>query len=477
MFKTAENKTLLIVSVLFALINAVFIYFGILYFLAVPIILLIVWFAIYKLDSLLLFIVFTTPLSILLSEFDRYVPINLSIPAEPLLAGVLLLFILKIFTGEKLNKKIIFHPVSIAIYFNLFWIFFTTISSTMPVVSVKFLIARLWFIIPLYFVSSHFFSNQNYIKKYFGLYIASLSIVIIYTLSRHIQYGLFEKKVADFVMSPFYKDHTSYGAVLAMYLPVLVGFLFIKFQDKKLRIANIFLLVLFTFALIFSYTRAAWLSIGGIAIVLIIVLLKIKIKYIAIGSLVVGILFFYYQFQITDTLKKNKTDAQENLSDQVTSMTNISTDASNLERINRWNSAIKMFNEKPILGYGPGTYMFNYAPYQMSFDRTIISTNFGDRGNAHSEYIGPLSEQGILGLVSFVLIIIATIYTSINIYYKSKVKETKILSLMALLGLVTYYFHGFLNNFLDTDKLSVPFWGFTAIIVALDVFYLKEEKS
>jgi O-antigen ligase len=477
LFKTAENKTLLIVSVLFALINAVFIYFGILYFLAVPIILLIVWFAIYKLDSLLLFIVFTTPLSILLSEFDRYVPINLSIPAEPLLAGVLLLFIFKIFTGEKLNKKIIFHPVSIAIYFNLFWIFFTTISSTMPVVSVKFLIARLWFIIPLYFVSSHFFSNQNYIKKYFGLYIASLSIVIIYTLSRHIQYGLFEKKVADFVMSPFYKDHTSYGAVLAMYLPVLAGFLFIKFQYKKLRIANIFLLVLFTFALIFSYTRAAWLSIGGIAIVLIIVLLKIKIKYIAIGSLVVGILFFYYQFQITDTLKKNKTDAQENLSDQVTSMTNISTDASNLERINRWNSAIKMFNEKPILGYGPGTYMFNYAPYQMSFDRTIISTNFGDRGNAHSEYIGPLSEQGILGLVSFVLIIIATIYTSINIYYKSKVKETKILSLMALLGLVTYYFHGFLNNFLDTDKLSVPFWGFTAIIVALDVFYLKEEKS
>jgi hypothetical protein len=28
-----------------------------------------------------------------------------------------------------------------------------------------------------------------------------------------------------------------------------------------------------------------------------------------------------------------------------------------------------------------------------------------------------------------------------------------------------------MNNFLDTEKLSVPFWGFIAIIVALDVYH------
>jgi hypothetical protein len=37
--------------------------------------------------------------------------------------------------------------------------------------------------------------------------------------------------------------------------------------------------------------------------------------------------------------------------------------------------------------------------------------------------------------------------------------------------------HGFLNNFLDTDKASVPFWGFTAIIVAIDLFHTRAEKG
>jgi hypothetical protein len=30
------------------------------------------------------------------------------------------------------------------------------------------------------------------------------------------------------------------------------------------------------------------------------------------------------------------------------------------------------------LGWGPGTYQEVYAPYQLSVDRTIITTNFGD---------------------------------------------------------------------------------------------------
>jgi len=45
------------------------------------------------------------------------------------------------------------------------------------------------------------------------------------------------------------------------------------------------------------------------------------------------------------------------------------------------------------------------------------------------------------------------------------------------LGLSTYFIHGFLNNFLDTDKASVPVWGFMAMLVALEVYHKKEEKK
>ena len=44
------------------------------------------------------------------------------------------------------------------------------------------------------------------------------------------------------------------------------------------------------------------------------------------------------------------------------------------------------------------------------------------------------------------------------------------MAIVIFLGLTTYLIHGFLNNFLDTDKASVPFWGFAAILVALDIY-------
>ncbi len=164
------------------------------------------------------------------------------------------------------------------------------------------------------------------------------------------------------------------------------------------------------------------------------------------------------------------------LSAHIQSMSNIATDASNLERINRWNSALKMFKERPILGWGPGAYMFQYAPFQMARDKTIISTDFGEAGNAHSEYISPLVEQGVPGLLIFLIVIITTFATALKVYYKSKNTKIKLLSLISILSLSTYLIHGLLNNYLDSDKASVPFWGLIALICALDIYALDEKN-
>ena len=162
-------------------------------------------------------------------------------------------------------------------------------------------------------------------------------------------------------------------------------------------------------------------------------------------------------------------------------MTNISTDASNVERLNRWSCAIRMFEQRPVFGWGPGTYMFQYAPFQLSYEKTIISTNEGDRGNAHSEYLGPLAESGLFGILYFILIAVFSIYTGLRAYKYAVNKEIKTLSLFALLGLITYFVHGFLNNFLDTDKLSSLFWGSIAFLVVADIYFTekpeKEEKN
>ena len=115
--------------------------------------------------------------------------------------------------------------------------------------------------------------------------------------------------------------------------------------------------------------------------------------------------------------------------------------------------------------------MFQYAPFQLEREKTEISTNAADRGNAHSEYIGPLVESGVLGSISFLAIVIYTIITGVRNWTRVRNRKVRILSLSLLLGLITYYLHGLLNNFLDTDKASALFWAFTAAIVAIDVYH------
>lgn len=107
-------------------------------------------------------------------------------------------------------------------------------------------------------------------------------------------------------------------------------------------------------------------------------------------------------------------------------------------------------------------------------DRTIISTNQGDGGNAHSEYLGALSEQGLLGLLA-ILILVATSFTvGIKLYYKlQKNSYERALTMTIILSLVTYFLHGVLNNYLDTEKASVPIWAMLSMLVAIDIYYPK----
>lgn len=463
-------------AVIFILLNTLFIYKEFYYFSLVPVILLIIIAAFLALDKLLLLIVFFVPLSVPLSELMPGLPIDMFLPTEPLLAGMLIVFILKIIFEGKFERKVLIHPVSIAIYFYLTWMIITTITSTMPLVSIKFLLSKLWFIVAFYFLATQLFQKTENAQRYFSYYVYGLVIVVFYALYRHATFGIFQEKIAHWSANPFYKDHTSYGAILAFYIPPIVTMTFFKVNSTRKKFAFGSLLFILSLGLIFSYSRAAWVSLLASFGIWIIIKLKIKYWVILSGIVILGIFAALLGPGIARNLQSNKQDSSTDLAEHVKSISNVSTDASNLERFNRWNCALRMFKEKPVFGWGPGTYMFQYAPFQISHEKTIISTNLGDGGNAHSEYLGPLSEQGVMGAFFFIAILITTVITGLRAIKRTHSFELKSLGLAALIGLFTYYFHGILNNFLDTDKASAPFWGFTALLVAIDVYHSSKTK-
>lgn len=468
------DKLKYIIPATFIILNAICIAHELYFFMLVPFLLLIVFISLVAIDKLVLLCFFLIPLSIPLNEITKQFSFDFSLPAEPLIFLVLVIFIFKLIKEQKFDFKIIKHPISIAILINLSWMIITSITSTMPIVSTKFTLARVWFLVAFYFIATKIFENYSNIKRSIWLYIIPLIAVIIYTIIRHITYGIFDKQVAHWVMSPFYNDHTAYAAILAMYFPLLIGFCLKSNYSINMKFIIWCLTVFFTIAIVLSYTRAAWVSLVGILGVWMVIKLRIN-KYLFIGSsVIITTIFMIYSTEIFMTLERNRQDSSADFAEHVKSISNIATDASNLERINRWKSAFRMFDEKPIFGWGPGTYQFNYAPFQFSYERTIISTNAGNGGNAHSEYIGPLAESGLLGSLTFIAIILTTIVVGLKLYFRTNDKEIKMLVMASLLGLITYYLHGFLNNFLDTDKASAPFWSFTAIIVALDIYHTKK---
>lgn len=442
---------------------------------AMPIVLAIVLVAIFSFDKIVFLIAFLAPLSIPLLEIMPGIGIDMYLPTEPLLFGLLIIFVLKVITERKFNRDILLHPVSLVVYLNLFWIFISSVSSTMPIVSFKFLLMRIWFVVGLYLLTAKLFSKGKNMEKYVWLYVVALIIVVFYSTYRHLGYGLWDKQAAHFVVSPFFRDHTSYGAVTAMCLPFLTMFVLNKKFSQHLRILSAGALAIVFLGFILSYSRAAWLSIVIALGVWTIIKLKIRFKPLFISFISILVLFLAFQSQVLMKLEQNSEESSANMMTHISSMTNISSDASNLERINRWSCAIRMFADKPIFGYGPGTYMFKYASYQLSKDRTIISTNSADGGNAHSEYLGPMAESGLFGLLTYLLIIGMVIYTAVNAYTRLTDYRLRSIILAALIGLITYYVHGLLNNFLDTDKISVPFWGFTAMIVAIDIISKKQQ--
>lgn len=472
-----ENISVLIGGGLFIALGAFLIWNDSAPLLLAPLGLMLIYFALFHTTYTYLSLGLLTPFSINIEEYvDGF---GLYIPTEPILFGLMILMTLIELRKRTIPLDIWKNPIVISTSFYLFWVFITSITSSSPIVSFKFLLSKLWFIIPLLFFGVNIFMQPKNIKRFLWFFLISMSLVICYTLIVHSTYNFGEEE-GHWVMFPFFKDHTIYGCMVAFSVPIVFGLYFSKKHIPLVKIVLILLAIVILTGLFFSYTRAAWLSVFSAIFVLLFIRFKVKFSTLFVVGLFFGTILLVSWDNIMMELERNKFEhTTEEFSEKLQSATNVTSDASNLERLNRWSCAIEMFKKRPVFGFGPGTYSFEYARFQDPNNLTIISTNFGDMGNAHSEYLGPLSESGLIGMLAVIAIVISIFYKSITLYIKwpPEDKELRIIVLTMILSMVTYFVHGLLNNYLDTDKASVPIWTFCAAIVGFEIMLKRRSTS
>ena len=438
-------------------------------FLALPVMALFAFLVFFKPVWGVVAIGFFTPLSIRYEVAPLQSTFNF--PTEPMIAMIMMLFLFKVALDWRYDSNILKHPIAIAIMLNMAWILIAAVFSTMPFVSWKFFFSRLWFVLVFYFVAVEIFKNPERIKQFLFGFSISLALVVIYATYYHSGFN-FQQHIAYYVVRPFMNDHTEYGAVLALFLPIAGAF---AWKGKVLglnnyqRIISLVFFLVFLTGIFFSFSRASWLGVIGATGMLVCLYLRIRLWLLVLIIGAVITVIYQNQHEIIYWLEQNKEVSDTGLEEHIHSIYNITTDASNIERLNRWVSAKRMYEEKPLLGWGPGTYMFQYAQFQLAQNMTVISTRVGDQGNAHSEYLGPLAETGLPGMLTYILILGLVIHKGMYLYYNGKTEYIRVLAACVLLSITTYVVHGFLNNFLDFDKVSVPFWSLIAIMTVLDL--------
>ena len=306
------------------------------------------------------------------------------------------------------------------------------------------------------------------------LYGFSFAFILFYAWWQHSQYD-FRVDASVLVARPFYFDHALYSCVALLLFGCMVPFWWQRTKDSWLWLGRI-LSVLFLIGVYLSFSRAAWLSMFGATVLIgAIGFFRLKFKQFLIIS---GVLILFVVAGLAIIIPKEGSQVLSKQGDSwqhLRSTLNVSTDISNLERLNRYSCAWRMFKTKPVLGYGPGNFIIDYYPFQRPDEMTRLSvTNHGKHragkgGGAHSQYLQALSEMGLIGGLLWLALILMTIKTSIRILQKSTVSFNRKIVLGILFGLLTFYIHSLFNNFFHQEKVAALVWSALAVLILIDV--------
>ena len=331
------------------------------------------------------------------------------------------------------------------------------IYSEMPSVSIKFFALNSLFVLAFYY--GFILLAQRKIGFPVIPFLIALLPVTAAGVVHFVEYD-FNPITISGIFKPFFYSHTMYGAVLAFVTGIALG----NVRTNAWWGIIVFLGIALT---IFSGSRAALWSL--LFMFFLFSLIQLKPLYRVLLPLI-GIIMFLSlggRAKLEDQFSYNNYeshDPQATLVEKSMSVTNLQTDVSNIERLNRWVAALSMFEERPFTGFGPGTYQFTYIPFQEKrLKNRLTVTNPdspppGSGGSAHSELLLQLSENGIWTPLLFLFLCIRWSYLGFFVADKHG------MHLPLLLGLSTYFFHMQFNNFLNQSVFAFIFWGTAAYL-------------
>ena len=211
-------------------------------------------------------------------------------------------------------------------------------------------------------------------------------------------------------------------------------------QTKSRKIVWLFYSLILTAGMLQLSSKSA---IAAILIALVIVLpifrLKGKMRY---RFIFIAIFFFALSGY---TLSRYQTFRDRFFSDLKTDLSKASSSEETDPRLARWQVAVQIIKQSPVLGHGSGS---EIQLLKEAFYSHKLYNSFLNRLNAHNEYLSLLIKSGIIGLFFY---LVTLIY---GFRFAVKNKDVIFCTFMLLIAVVSMA-----ENLLDVDK-GTMFYGF-----------------
>ncbi|HND89403.1 MAG TPA: O-antigen ligase family protein, partial [Saprospiraceae bacterium] len=288
--------------------------------------------------------------------------------------------------GANIDGRFVRHPISLLLLLHLAWTVVCSAGSQDWVVSLKFLLAKVWYVAVFYFLASRMLQTERDFKSFVWCFFVPLFFIVPVVLWRHAALG-FSFKDVERVMGPFFRNHVMYACMLAVFLPFVWYATYWYRRGAAVWWWLVAGILLFLTGINFAYTRAAYVAL--VAAVGIYWLMRRRLMKVTLAAaLLVGALFVGFVrsgdnwLEFAPDFERTVTHARfDNLLEATTKLQDIST----MERVHRWVAASYMIRDRPLLGFGPGTFYFFYQHYTVTSFKTYVSRN-PERSGIHNYY-------------------------------------------------------------------------------------------
>lgn len=469
------NKTdylFFFVSILIFIAASIYgVYIDMPYISVIPLLLIFAAITINNFSYLFYFLVASLPISI-----DVYFgSLSLSAPSEVLML-ILTVVVLLLIINKRLNiKDYLSNAISILILLQLLLFVFNIFVSLSPILSLKYLLAKLWFYAALIIMPIIILKTENDFKKAFWYFFIPLMATVFYTILNHALTG-FGFEDVNSSARPFYVNHVIYACTLGLSLPFVVGAVGWYKENKLIRLILISSIGILLFAIITSYTRTTWLSIIA-AIAAIVVFNTRYLKHSMLIALI-GVAGFCYYLVDNNTYMKYAPNYQktvfnqEDFSKHMEATVEMS-DISGMERIYRWVAAVNLIKHNFWFGTGNNTFYPTYKSYANPVFSTYVSDN-PEKSSTHNYFLMVFSDQGVFGFIIFSLIYLWSIIKSHSVYRRTNDRFIKTLMTCCFAVLVIFLVHLALGDMVEVDKNGGIFFVVISIVIMYDIKTLKQ---